>query len=62
VSQYIPPDPVKVISDDGSLTRIVEYANGAQAEQYFDVASETWINETDEVGNFITTQDEECVD
>jgi len=62
MSNYIPPDPVKVRSSDGGLTRIVEYANGAQAEQYFDVALETWINECDDVGNLRTIQDEECVD
>lgn len=52
------PDLVKVISDDGGLNRIVEYSNGAQAEQYFDTESETWLNRTDEVGNFVTIDED----
>ncbi len=57
MSHYEPPQPIRVVEEDG-LYRIVEYSNGAQAEQYYDVASETWLNECDEVGNLITIEDE----
>jgi hypothetical protein len=59
MSYYEPPKPVKVISDDGGLYRIVEYSNGARAQQYYDVDEEIWLNECDEVGNFITIQEDE---
>ena len=59
MSNYNPPAHVRVVSDDGGFVRVVEYVNGAQAEQYYDVASDTWINETDGYGNFVTLQDQE---
>jgi hypothetical protein len=56
---YIPPI-ASIVEDDGeSLSRIVGYPNGVQAEQYFDVDSGTWMDLYDDAGNLLLVEEDE---
>lgn len=57
MSNFIPPEG-QVVEDDGGFCRTVELPNGAQAHQYYDVENEQWLYETNEIGNFVTVDEE----